>query len=66
MNDLAFGIMEVTDDLNKRRLDRAMIIRDSPESVQERTALAEVQRSRVNSFQSFAVEKGSMRKAVFF
>lgn len=53
---IAFGSMEVIDDLNKKRLDRAMVIKDSPESIQERTALVEVQRtSRVNFFQSFAI-----------
>lgn len=51
----AFGGIEVIDDLEKK-LDGAMLVRVLLESVQDRTAWAEVQRTcRVNPSQNFAV-----------
>lgn len=63
---IAFDNLKVIDVLDKRTFDEAEVIRDSLEHVQERAALAEVQRTeRVNSLQSFAVQKSNKRKAVF-
>ena len=60
---IAFGSMEVTDDIDKRRLDRAVVTQDLLESVQGRT---EVQReTRVSSFQSFAAYKSRKRRVDF-
>lgn len=63
---IAFDNLKVIGVLDKRTFDEAKVIRDSLEHVQEVAALAEVQRTkRVNSLQSFAVQKSNKRKAVF-
>lgn len=63
---IAFDNLKVIGVLDKRTFDEAKVIRYSLEHVQEVAALAEVQRTkRVNSLQSFAVQKSNKRKAVF-
>lgn len=63
---IAFDNLKVIDVHDKRTFDETKMIRDSLEHVQEKAALAKVQRTKgVNSLQSFAVQKSNQRKAVF-
>lgn len=61
---IAYDNLKVIHVLDKRTFGEAKVIRDSLEHVQERAALAKVQRT--NSLQSFVVQKKSNKKKAVF